>query len=143
MNEENSQTSTDSMTSQRTCFYSGCSKVPKWGISSSVERKDQDGAPLTLFACDEHEGGLTAHMRQAGTRYSLFPVGGPHMIAPADLAPENAHTAQLEHQASKLSGARRLAFNLVCIAVTIVITPFLLLYLGGKWMFGWRPEEEA
>jgi len=38
---------------------------------------------------------------------------------------------------------RRLTINLICAIVGIVIAPFLLLYLGGKWMFGWRPEEEA
>jgi len=136
MNEGNTQPSVDSMTSQRSCFYSGCSKDPKWGVSSSVEQRDQNELPLTLFACDEHESGLTSRMREAGTRYSLFPVGGPHMVAPCEHPPASDQT-------NGVSAMRRLTINLICAIVGIVIAPFLLLYLGGKWMFGWRPEEEA
>ena len=139
MNDRNAQPSTDSMTSQTKCFYSGCTASPKWGISSSVKHKNPDGSPLTLYACDGHEGTLTAQMRDAGTKYTLFPVGGPHMVPPRDCVAQTPEEL-FEQSMRELHPVFRHVINGVCLVVGLVIGPFLLAYYGGKWLLGWRPK---
>lgn len=128
------------MTSQTKCFYSGCATDPKWGISSSVKRKNPDGSPLTLYACDGHEGTLTAQMRAAGTKYTLFPVGGPHMVPPCDCI-EPTSEEVFERSMQGFHPVLRFAINVVCIVVGLVVGPCLLLYYGGRWILGWRPKS--
>ena len=140
MNDRSAQPSANSMTSQTRCFYSGCAADPKWGVSSSVTHKNHDGSPLTLYACDGHEGTLTSQMRDAGTKYTLFPVGGPHMVLPCDCiepTPEEVFEISMRSYHPIL----RFAINGVCVVVALVVGPFILLYYGGKWALGWRPKR--
>ena len=125
------------MTSQASCYHSGCTTAVKWGISSSVEQKNPDGTSLTLFACDKHEGALTVRLRKAGTRYSLFPTNGPHFAPPIGLPPETVEEA-FKQDLARRPAVVRFLINATTILVVVVIAPFLLLYYGGQWALDHR-----
>lgn len=129
---------TNSMTSERGCFYAGCKTSPSWGVESTAAPKKLDGSPWHLFACDDHEEVLTADLRRAGTKYSLFPVIGPPTI------PHKCpHADSYEEAFGELPGFERLLINGATIVVTVLIAPPILLYYGVRWVFGWRPNREA
>lgn len=135
------------MTSRRECYYSNCNTAPKWGVSSSVQTKNPDGTPLTLYACDEHYDPLTTKMREAGTRYSLFPINGPHMVIPSgcgcdDHESERAKADQVyEDELARMPWPARVLVNVAVAGVVLLIGPFMLLYFGGRWLLGWRPRK--
>jgi hypothetical protein len=135
MTEEKAQSPADSMTSQPGCYHGNCRIPPKWGISSSVRLRNPDGSPLTLFACDDHYGDLTTDLRAAGTRYSIFPIGGPHVVSLPTAEEE------IEDKLKNSSLLSRIALNSAVAVAAIVVAPFLLAYYGGRWLLGWRPPE--
>ena len=102
--------------------------------------RNPDGSPLYLFACDEHEQMLTADMRRAGTKYSLFPVIGPPTVSPpCECSAEETYERELK----KMPVGLQHLVNAATIGVMVVIAPPLLLYYGGKWLMGWRPGEDS
>jgi hypothetical protein len=138
MNDEKVHPPISSMAFQKSCYYSGCSDFPKWGVSSETEQKNINGEPLTLYTCDGHQGELTVQLRDAGTRYSLFPVSGPHLVTPTEPGPISPTTTR---RGFKSTPFNNLLANCACVMIGLVVTPFVLLYFGGKWIFGWRPSD--
>ena len=118
-----------SMTSKSKCFYSDCSTSPSWGVESSAAPSNPDGTPWYLFACDEHEERLTADLRRAGTRYSLFPVIGPPIMPTTDVI-------SYEEEFKKLPRFERWFVTSVTVVVTLIIGPPMLLYYGIRWLLG-------
>jgi len=148
MNEEGAQPTADRMTSPpSSCYYAGCEVRPKWGIASSVAQKNPDGTDLTLYTCDKHYEDLTGELRSVGTKYTLFPVNGPHLVQPEDGPPlqminnpgDPGEIPGVFREPTFLLG--KVAFNGACVAAGLIIAPFLLVYYGGKWIFGWRPSN--
>jgi len=107
-------------------------------VSSSVEKRDADGGPLTVLSCDDHQSALTKQMMDAGTRYSLFPVCGPDPIPTCDCSGPTAEDVY-EQEISKLPAVPRFLLNAACIIVGLVMAPFFIVYFGGRWALGWRP----
>jgi len=141
MHDEKTQPSAGSMAFQRSCYYSNCDTSPNWGIKSSAEVGTPNNSPLTLLSCDDHYGELTVELRDAGTRYTLFPITDAPATrslgsAPLASAPEDDHPQKI----SKGSRIGRLVVNMIAILVGLIIAPFLIVYLGGKWFLGWRPS---
>jgi len=139
MKKDNPQP-TDKMTSQPGCYHSDCGFTPKWGIMSSVPLRNPDGTPLTLFACDDHYGALTGQLMEAKTRYSLYPINGPHIVSPHECEPPSGSIPPDEPQSPKTTLGMIFFFG-ACVAVGTIIAPFMILYYGGKWVFGWRPSR--
>jgi len=136
-NEDRAQTSTDSMPSQTSCYYSNCDHVTKWEIASSVAKRNPDGSPLTLYTCDEHYDTLTRDLRKAGTRYTLSPVNGPHIVPP--MTPEE----NFEEMVKDRSFFYKAFVYSTVVLVGIVIAPFMLIYYGSKWLMakaGWQGQ---
>jgi len=79
------------VTTKQNCYHASCATPPKWGVASSVEQKNPDGTDLTLYTCDDHYGVLTGDLKNAGTRYGLFPIGDPHApVTTNDDSPDDA-----------------------------------------------------
>jgi hypothetical protein len=144
MNEEGAQPATDRMTSPpQSCYYASCESTPKWGVSSQVKRKNPDGSDLTLFTCDSHYDDLTGKLRSVGTKYSLFPVNGPHMVSPEEAEVTGDASAQPGMYPDFKTMIGKVLFAGTCYIVALIIGPFVILYYGGKWIFGWRPPSEG
>ena len=140
-NRDMAQPSTDSMTSNPACFYVDCSDAPKWAVTSMTQVKQPDGKPLILYTCDDHYGTLTNNLRNAGTKYILSPVSVPVVVPSAD-DPPPAIEEEFEEQLRKAPLIPRLFFKGIIIIAGIIVGPFVLLYYGAKWIFGWRPASE-
>jgi hypothetical protein len=142
MEEERSQPSTNSMTSEKSCYYSGCALTPKWGVTSGAKARQPDGSPLTLFACDGHYSEITGDLRQAGTKYTLFPINGPHIVSPCDHKCDNEDNPfeSYEQELSKMPLPLRIVVTGATFAVMIVIGPPMIVYYTIKWVSGWRPK---
>lgn len=123
---------------QRTCFSQSCSTGVRWGISSSVEKKNPDGSPLTLYACDKHEPELTSALRAAKTRYQLFPVTDPDPVG--WVRPVQAPEEVVVNETKNRSLLHRIFVSALVVAVGIIIAPFVIGYYGVKWICGWRPR---
>lgn len=132
------------MTIKDRCHHGDCEESAKWGISSSVKKANPDGTPLTLFACDSHEEALTSMMRAMGTRYMLFPIESKPYIT--DYYEAKVQESSIpadepyENELREMSILARVAVNLVIVTVGIIVSPAILVYFGGKWALGWRPE---
>lgn len=131
---------TNSMTSKSGCFYGGCDESPTWGIESSVAAKNPDGSPLCLYTCDEHEQVLTADLRRAGTKYTLFPVIGPPLVPSCSCPPIEV---SYEQEFAKLPTPQRWIVNGLVVGVMCIIGPPMLLYYGVKRLFGSAPTEDS
>lgn len=135
MNEESARSSSNSMTSQVRCYHGNCPVKATWGISSGVKQKNPDGSPLTVYVCEDHYNHLTYALREAGTRYSIFPLTGDHPAVAATAA-----AGQKEHPKYSLRD-RALIIRIVVGGLTVIvaalITPFLVLYFGGRWLLGY------
>lgn len=129
------------------CFSADCNATAKWGIASSVQIRNPNGSPLTLYACDKHEELLTARLRSIGTKYQLFPVTSSKLGSTDDNkmsdrprpTDESLTDKQINDRINRLPPARRIILKLMIIIVTIIVTPFVLIYYGIKWISGWRP----
>jgi len=131
MNEEEARPTVGRMTSPTSsCYYSSCDSPPKWGVASSVKQKNPDGSDLTLYTCNDHYNNLTSNMTKAGTRYTLFPVGGPHMVLPT--TPEE----KLDDFIKYRSFLYKAFIYTTIIMVGIVVGPFLVVYYGGQLVLG-------
>jgi len=141
---------TDRMTSPpSSCYSASCDVSPKWGVASSVKHKNPDGSDLTLYTCDVYSKDLTGELRGAGTKYTLFPINGPHIVAPPCVG-AGEHMVHFEpvpietpegypEPTTKLGKA---LFVGTCVVVGIIIGPFILVYYLGLWLSGWRPPAE-
>ena len=148
MNEEGARPTADRMTSPpSSCYYASCAKEPMWGIGSSVKQKNPDGSALTLYTCDAHYADLTGELRGAGTKYTLFPINGPHLVSPeepraqvlSDPNPPSDLPGMFRPPESKLG---KFLFGSACVATGLIVGLFLILYYGGRWILGWRPPTE-
>jgi hypothetical protein len=136
--EDKAQPPTHSMTSRKSCFYSGCNESPYWAVASSVKQKNPDGSPLVLLTCDEHYSSLTSQLIKAGTPYSLWPLEEPRR--------EHSSTTQTYEEAYQIyckthSWPIRTGLKALVFAVAVLITPFLIIYLGFQWIAGRRPKS--
>lgn len=134
------QPSTDSMTSNPACFYSACGDAPKWAVTSMAQTKQPDGKPLLLYTCDNHYGTLTNNLRNAGTKYVLAPINGPHMVPPIDEAPATPEEALENKFKGRSIIFKAFVYPMITI-VMVLIGPFMLVYYGCKWLLGWRPGK--
>lgn len=142
MKEEQSQPTADSMASEKSCYYSGCDRTAKWGVVSGAPARQPDGSPLTLYACDDHYSGITGDLRQAGTKYSLFPINGPHIVSPC----EHACSEQTDHESyeraiAEMPWPARFLVSGATFAVMVIIAPPVIFYYTIKYLSGWRPER--
>lgn len=128
------------VTEPHTCFGADCKSDVRWGVESSVKKRDFDGSPLTLYACDDHERILTAQLRTAKTRYRLFPVETP--VATPVEAKSDGEKA-FDERVAKMSPFGQLMSNVLVVVVCIVIAPFIAVYYGVKWIAGWRPAKNG
>lgn len=111
--------------------------------------KNPDGSHLTLFACDDHYRDITSEMRRVKTKYSLFPINGPHVVPPPNCClpesgppPDTQAEDEIEQKIASLPVPLRILFEGACFVVMLVVGPFMLLYYGGKWILGWRPGRK-
>lgn len=122
------------------CYYSNCNSEPNWGVASSVELKNADGSPLVLYSCDEHYYTITTDMRQAGTRYTLFPLTDKlraqitQRVALSIVNPEETIRALP-------FVLRVLAYSLTSV-IFVVLVPPMTVYFGIRWLLGWRPSPK-
>ena len=127
-----------------------CDASAKWGVASSVKQKNPDGTHLTLYTCDSHYSNLTVDLKKARTRYALFPVGESHMTPPVsdEPAPEPEEEEEEEEEDAfekKINEGplvARLLFKGMIVTVGFIIGPFIAVYFGVRWLFGWRLPEE-
>lgn len=140
----------DQMMAQASCYFAHCEKTSRWGLASSVEHRNPDGSPLTLFSCDSHYNDITSDLRLAGTKYTLFPINGPHMVQPGEGRSgedysglgEAFHEVSYEEALHSLPWYQRLFVNVASVGATVVIGPFLVVYYGYKWVRGRRPGQD-
>lgn len=140
----------------RPCFSSACASEVHWGVTSSVAKTNPDGSPLTLYACDVHEPSLTARLRVAGTRYTLFPVSEPTPApSPPPLEPATTSPSLLPSVPDQIdidNATFMLRVNAMpfpskalikgTIAVVMVsIAPFIIIYYFIRRFLGWRPND--
>ncbi|MGD9726561.1 MAG: hypothetical protein AB7L09_01205 [Nitrospira sp.] len=129
------------MTSKRGCFYAGCKTSPSWGVESAAPAaKNPDGTPISILACDDHEQVLTADMRRAGTRYSLFPVIGPPITSGQEQQDRQAEDTE-DYDVSYEEALDSLPWHVRALVniVSVLIGPPMLIYYGIKWIAGFRP----
>lgn len=130
----------EQVTVDKTCYYAFCEFTPKWGVSSKAEVKNPDGSDLTLYTCDTHYDDLTGKLRSVGTKYNLFPVNGPHMVAPREepTVDDFKDPDALPEPRTRLG---RFLLNAACVVVGIIIGPFILIYYASRWLLGFRPSD--
>lgn len=143
MEKEGARSSANSMTSQpKSCYYAGCGETPMWIVASSVPQKNPDGSDLALLTCEEHYEVITGELRSAGTRYTLLPINGPHVVLQAcGRPPVDEFDGSEEYRPKTRVG--RILFSGVCIVVGVIIAPFIICYYAGRWILGYRPPFEG
>jgi len=129
------------MTSEPSCYYASCNGTPKWAVTSMTRTKQPDGNPLKLYTCDNHYTNLTSDLRKAVTRYTLEPIGGPHMVAPT--TPEEDFKDLVKDR----STFYKVFTCAAVIVVGVVIGPPMFVYYGVKWLgtsilsrLGWKGQ---